>query len=592
MAKKIFFMTSFVLEMLIILFMIFLCAEEIVTENDFLIAIPIIVLTVLDSIISMKSFVSAIRNPAKKQVLNSTLMKFTLFFTVLSFSFLGFTDGIYAFGLFLFAGVIFAAITIVVIKHNMNRTAIITPKANNNKYKFQFKGKYLWDNAASEYMHINDFKDISELSQEDNNKIYDYAAGPFTYFFYYMVNEGMCSDSFYESVYELLGNEHLYKLENKNVTPIDLLRALDYSFNESDIKESFLPFFSLYYDDRGKFYDKQSYVYDYCDVIESMGEAYYCIDFSWDLSDKIYKIIEQRYEDYNRRLYRYDNVDFYEESEEADGITRTFLYEKFNCYIDVRRAGPIYTGNITAEYVNKCIEALKNLSEIQINKLRRWFGGIYGNTEENKDIEYLFYSENNLTLYVMDPKEEGDVVFTMSGGTAIDPEHGLSFSVRNGCIVCFGYSYEFDDLYSEENIRKYNESVGETDYTSIKTSEDLNRLAAEGRLVKLPVKPNIAECIYVKPSKHIYPQITDELIESEYMYVPTIFAKKLEETEHKLRSIIKYAKANGTSPEICYSLRFYKDENQDIISMVPKDIIIRSMDNSWLNIVFDVNIWS
>lgn len=548
MAKKIFFMTSFILEVLIILFMIFLCVEGIVVGTEFRIAIPIIVLLVLNSIISMKAFTSAIRNSTKKLVRNSILMKFTLFFTILSFSFFGFEDGIYAFGFFLFTGLIFAVITIAIIKYNMSPPAIMTPKDYNNKYEFQFKGKYLWDNAASEYMNTHGLTDISELTEEDNNKIYDYAAGPFSYFFYYMVKEGMCSDSFYESVYEILGNEYLYKLENKNVTPIDLLSALDYSFDESDILEGFLPFFRSYYDDRGIFHDKQSYVYDYCDYIERMGEAYYCIEFSWDLADQIYKIIKQRYEDYNRRLYRYDRVDFYEESEEVEGITRTFLYEKFNCYIDVRRAGPIYNGNITAEYVDKCIEALKNLSAIQIDKLRRRYDGIYGDIEGDKDIESLFYSGDDLTLYVMEPKEEGDVVFTMAGGTAIDPEHGLSFSVRNGRIVWFGYAYEIDDFYTEENIRKYNELVDEIDYTSIKTSEDLNRLVAEGRFVKLPVKPDIAECKYVKPSKHIYPQITDELIEAEYMYVPTLFAKKLEEIEHKLRIITKYAKANGVAP--------------------------------------------
>ena len=48
---------------------------------------------------------------------------------------------------------------------------------------------------------------------------------------------------------------------------------------------------------------------------------------------------------------------------------------------------------------------------------------------------------------------------------------------------------------------------------------------------------------------------------------------------------------HGLSPEICYSLRFCTDENQDIVSRVPKDIMIRSTDNSWLKIVFDVNIW-
>lgn len=150
MVKKILFFTSFVFEMLIILFMIFLCVEGIIIGTDFLIAIPIIVLFILDGIISMKAFVSAIRNPTKKQVRNSILMKLTLFFTVLSFSFLGVADGIYAFGLFLFAGVIFAAITMAVIKYNMHPTANMTPKVNNNKYEFRFKGKYLWDNAASE----------------------------------------------------------------------------------------------------------------------------------------------------------------------------------------------------------------------------------------------------------------------------------------------------------------------------------------------------------------------------------------------------------------------------------------------------------
>ena len=104
MVKKILFFTSFVFEMLIILFMIFLCVEGIIIGTDFLIAI---VLFILNGIISMKAFVSAIRNPTKKQVRNSILMKLTLFFTVLSFSFLGVADGIYAFGLFLFAGVIF-----------------------------------------------------------------------------------------------------------------------------------------------------------------------------------------------------------------------------------------------------------------------------------------------------------------------------------------------------------------------------------------------------------------------------------------------------------------------------------------------------
>ena len=94
MAKKIFFMTSFILEVLIILFMIFLCVEGIVVGTEFRIAIPIIVLLVLNSIISMKAFTSAIRNSTKKLVRNSILMKFTLFFTILSFSFFGFEDGI------------------------------------------------------------------------------------------------------------------------------------------------------------------------------------------------------------------------------------------------------------------------------------------------------------------------------------------------------------------------------------------------------------------------------------------------------------------------------------------------------------------
>ena len=66
MVKKILFFTSFVFEMLIILFMIFLCVEGIIIGTDFLIAIPIIVLFILNGIISMKAFVSAIKKKCMK----------------------------------------------------------------------------------------------------------------------------------------------------------------------------------------------------------------------------------------------------------------------------------------------------------------------------------------------------------------------------------------------------------------------------------------------------------------------------------------------------------------------------------------------
>lgn len=595
MAKKIYFIISFVLDVILILFMLFLCEEEIITtKGDYLMAVPIIIILILYSIISMKAFVTSIREPEKKQVCNIILMKITLFFTILAFSFLGYEDGIYAFGLFLFTGFIFAAITIFVIKYKLRPDASVREKPNiiKEKYEFIYKGKRLWDSVASEYMRINGITDVTLLTEEDNDKIYDYAAGPFAYFFYYMAIEGFFSETFYESIYERLGNEYLYELEKRNITPIDVLRDLDYHFEQSDIAEGFLPFFRKYYDDRGRFWNTECYVYDYCDAIDCLGDAYYCIDFSWELADKIVEVIRKRYEDYNKTLYRFDRIDFYDEDEKAEGITTSFICEKFNCYVDVRRTGPIYTGNITAEYVDRCIESLEKLSNIQLDRFLRWLGGIYGDIETGKDVKGLFRDEDDLTLYVMDPKEEGDVVYSVAGGCELDPEHGVSFSVRNGRIVVFGYAYDFEDLYTDENIQKYNELVEEIDYTSIKTKADMDRLEAEGKLVRVPVKPKLDECIYMKPSKHKYIKISDELVEAEYMYLPPLCAKKLEDTEHKLRRAFKFVKANGVTPEICYSLGFCEDKEHNIISMVPNRIIIRDLnDSSWSKFVFDVYVW-
>lgn len=276
--------------------------------EDFILFFPILILLNCFSSISIKVFVNILKGKKYKYIRNSILMKISLFFTIISFSFLFYKDGVYAFVFFLIFGICFDIFSIFAIKYPSTLERMLERMfggPNVDIYiPFEFQAKWVWEDAAHEYMLINHLDDYSQISDEESNEIYDYTVTPLSYLFYFLASKAFLSEDFFEDDIEI---EKLIKdMLKRKTTPVEVLRCRDYYFSEFDMNEEILEFFYMYY--LGVTYDSQEeiqedyilpndYMHDYMDYVDMNGR-YFCVEFSWERLDGMMKIIRRRYKKY------------------------------------------------------------------------------------------------------------------------------------------------------------------------------------------------------------------------------------------------------------------------------------------------------
>lgn len=471
--------------------------------------IPVICLII--SIIDLKKMITL---PAV------ILLKGTFILSLLGISFLGFDEGLYSFVLFEILSILVFASFIGYVFSIKNRENKHTLSSNNTskfmtgvplKREFSYNGKYAWENAAAEYLRKTGKKSLDELTDTDNDLIYDFSMMPVVYYFYWLLKEGFMSESFYE----IVGNGRAEDCVNGYVSPIELLRDIDYNFTEDDLLPGILPFTEFYFEPEYHTLYGSSFLYDYWDEIENDNLFFYAVDFDWSVCRKLSEKIDRAYTEWNKNENGYPSEKYGE------------VYSKrINGNLTVYRQGISDNNIIDDDYIQKCVEDFDTISDSQFERFDRWFSDDSGDDYRGHVMDFFFPS----AIHVFEPRNEGDLVYVIDGGYELDPEHGICFYVRNGNIYHYGYAYDFEDPYSDDMEREYNIALNDFSFIDIRTVEQAEQLLHEGRLVRTMLLPasfgginDESNMIYITPEALKEKEILDRHLRA----IVTSFAGKI-----------------------------------------------------------------
>lgn len=480
-----------------------------------------ILVSVLFFAISVTGFYRMVHGK-KKVIGNAFLMKATIFFFGIALTFIPFQDGIYAIITFAVLGGLFAIITITAVKHKKynfdhSSTAASAPMP------FQFRVDREWEPAAKEYARIHQIEDLGQLSDEQNTEIYNYAVGPFSYFFYWLAVNGKLSEDFYK---RFPAPDFVEQMRTHALTPVEVLNQIDALIDTDDIQPKIRTFIRFYYDARYIDLTQNLYLYDYYDVIGNPSDRYYCIDFSWNYAEQLRLRIDAAYERWaGERAAFYDGYEEYG----LPVVCKPFSAH-YGRELEVYPTGEKRNGfpGGPETYAERCVQCLDNLDAAQWQRLERLVREAYGHYGMGP--EHPLEQFYPLYLYIAEPKNEDDLVFYVSGDAEFEEEQGFSFTVRNGLIVDWGCSYDFEDAYSATCERNYRQGLDNIDYSQIRTAADAAPLVAAGKLVEVPFLPGLPGCS------------TSE--SRETVYVTPAAAEIKELAERRLKCVLAFLKDN------------------------------------------------
>ncbi|GEM_PF-802195 len=499
-------------------------------------------LAVVLPLIPLSSIVISIITLVKnKSLLKSVFLKLTTLFFLFGLTFISFDEGIYAVAIFEIIALIFFIITLTLFLCKPN-----IQKKVSNEIKplspYCYKGKWAWEDAANEYLRMTEKNSIDELSDDDNMQIYRYAMMPVAYYFYWLLKKGFMSSEFYESV----GNEiSEADMESNNIDVLGLLEDMDCCLHSDDMHECASKFSKEYTELKYATLHSKKLLFDYYDEIENSEGFYYCIDFSWDICERMYSKIDKAYEEWSA-FFDHD-TDYYEDDND-EAIAEVFS-NYFGTKLEVYRTGEKIKNNITDEYIKKCLDDLDSINEYQFARLDRCISDEYGDSLAGKVMEQF----RPYSMHIFEPQINGDVAYIVSGGADFEGEHGISFYVRNAVIFSFGYGYDFDDIYSHENVHDYETASNDIEFESIENLSQIEELVNAGKLVRTYLVP---------------PEIGGTADESNMIYLTPLAIKEKDLLDRRLQALISVY--NGKL-KYTYKAVYYDDDKQ----FVPKYIYVR-----------------
>ena len=170
------------------------------------------------------------------------------------------------------------------------RTTNSSIKLEKNCFR-AYKSKWTWDDAAKEYLQLVGKDSIDNLTEAENDKIYEYASMPAVYFVIWLVNKNYMSEYFFQ---DDISEDVINKLKMRQISPVEFFtNYMDCVLARDDISETILPFVDSYFENN--IYDS-----DYCDCIKNDKNFIYCIDFSWDIYDKLSEKIDSAYNNFKK----------------------------------------------------------------------------------------------------------------------------------------------------------------------------------------------------------------------------------------------------------------------------------------------------
>lgn len=358
------------------------------------------------------------------------------------------------------------------------------PKENQTAKKFvppkffvQIDVKHEWDLAAKEYCRIFG-RDINSLTNDESDKIYDYAATSTAYFLAWLIKNDYVSERFLaEHNFEDIDN-----IKCEKASPVDFIGAdMDYKFFRSDMSKEILAFVDYYFGYRLFYYyseNERYFIFDYYTAVKNNNHTYYCVDFSWDKYHELEKIINESYDYYNKCCEHFidEDVDLFQR--------RKTRWNKYNEELEL-----LVSNGVSEEYVIKCVEHLNSRGYKFFDDLCNKFLEMDIEFDEENKREILNQIQP-FTMMINTPHGE-EVAYIICGECDFEEEHGFSFTVRGDYILDLCYYMDYESPWCCQNEIRYKiaESASLIDLRSINTKDKINDAVRNGLLESTLITP-------------------------------------------------------------------------------------------------------
>lgn len=362
-------------------------------------------------------------------------MKFWTFFMMIGLY--GFFDDALGMAIsFTITGIVILSLLLYFAKKSPNEVQANSQQAKPIEYFQKDKAEYSYDVAADEYCRLHDI-DKANMSEEDHYKIYEYAGMYITYFLYWLIINDYISVSFKE----MMGEEQIKAVRQRNISPVEIFRNMDNTLSMQEIDNSLRYFMTSYYSKR--------YFADYYLEIYNEQHNVYCLDFSYDIYDKIAKRIDEALMYFDHSLEDYD---FYDE----ENIREKIYVPAFGQELDIYA-----TNQVSDVYYQRCITHLQNLPETLLSDMKR---EIYRYVEDYDFADELINGTHITTLfqtkfsagavYIETPLND-KVAFQIGFESDLEPEHGLGFTIVEDVLVDYGYRMDIASPWGKEQVYLY-----------------------------------------------------------------------------------------------------------------------------------------
>lgn len=409
----------------------------------------------------------------KKKVIRKTLlMKLCIFF--LCFGLFYAVSKIAPASAFMgLVAVLIALVTLGLSKEEnkkVNYTAVNRPYNNSPLIptaRFEgYSSKKCYD-AAMEELKVKCSREGTDVSEGQDQKVYEYASMPIIYLLKWLVDNNHMSDEFKEQykdqqwdILELFGN------------------CMDYQLSREDIAPEYLSFIDWYVGDKTTYsLDNPCFMFDYYEAVKNEQGFYYCVEYSDDTYVDLSRTILRRY------------FEFTGLNRHAEMKTDRKIKWKGKGELDV-----IAVSGLTDEIINSCEKSLNSIEEPQFRKAERMIYDVYrtdaGNVRFPDDIK-----PESIVLYgLLDYCNS----FTVIGSADFEKEHGVSFSVTDGLITAIGLGVDYEEPWSRKASERQIKAREDLELYKINDNETANDLKNKGALVYIEkedwyVTPHAAE---------------------------------------------------------------------------------------------------
>ena len=445
-----------------------------------------------------------------------------------------------------------------------------------NQIRFsRYKAKWTWDDAAKEYCEIHNTT-LEELTEQENDIIYDYACGYIAYLLAWMIKHDFCSEEFWQ--------EHsaveIEKIKQEQASPVAFVSAeMDCVVGREDFTEDIVPFLDSYYEGAmlGELRDKRPrterticYDNDYYAVIRNPEHYFYCINFSWDIYHRLEERLDQRYRYY---LIRQEEVeaaeaDYYFPGEKPQ--ERNIQMPALEQSLELRVAK-----GVTQEYVDRCICHVSNMPEALLQQISdklydTFYNGIQYTAEETGvaiDKSRLILRLGSGDIMIL-PPHGNEPGYMLGFECGFETEHGVGITVRGNEVLDVSYRADVTSPWCYENEIRYQmaQAMNKLDAASISTQEKAFAEVKKGNLVEIPVVPA---------------SLGMPLPEQNVLYVPKLVAELKNEYDMVAEKMLVdgYADAYTCTPR-------YKQD-----SIIPARICIQATKGEKLQFVTYIEIW-